>query len=83
VADAINGEDEDKPETLKIKKIIFGDYIINTWYAAPYPEEYTRNPTLNICEFCMKYLKSDYVAKRHKVRKHVFILERRLNNTII
>ncbi|MDA4132343.1 MAG: hypothetical protein OK454_04360, partial [Thaumarchaeota archaeon] len=41
---------------------------IDTWYAAPYPEEYSRNRVLYICEFCLKYMNSDYVAWRHKLK---------------
>jgi histone acetyltransferase SAS3 len=52
----------------KIKCINFGGYEIDTWNAAPYPEEYSRNRMLYICEFCLKYMNSDYVAWRHKVR---------------
>jgi histone acetyltransferase SAS3 len=52
----------------KIQCINFGGYEIDTWYAAPYPEEYSRNRVLYICEFCLKYMNSDYVAWRHKVR---------------
>jgi len=51
----------------KIKCISFGGYEIDTWHAAPYPEEYSRNRTLYICEFCLKYMNSDFVAWRHKV----------------
>jgi histone acetyltransferase SAS3 len=51
----------------KIKCINFGGYEIDTWNAAPYPEEYSRNKILYICEFCLKYMNSDYVAWRHKV----------------
>jgi len=51
----------------KIKCINFGGYEIDTWHAAPYPEEYSRNRVLYICEFCLKYMNSDYVAWRHKV----------------
>jgi len=51
----------------KIKCISFGQYEIDTWHAAPYPEEYSRNRVLYICEFCLKYLNSDFVAWRHKV----------------
>ena len=50
----------------KIKCINFGGYEIDTWNAAPYPEEYSRNRMLYICEFCLKYMNSDYVAWRHK-----------------
>ena len=51
----------------KIKCINFSGYEIDTWHAAPYPEEYTRNRVLYICEFCLKYMNSDFVAWRHKV----------------
>jgi histone acetyltransferase SAS3 len=52
----------------KIKCINFGGWEIDTWHAAPYPEEYSKNRVLYICEFCLKYMNSDYVAWRHKVR---------------
>ncbi|KAJ5662779.1 hypothetical protein N7462_011705 [Penicillium macrosclerotiorum] len=52
----------------KIKYINFGGHEIETWYAAPYPEEYSRNRVLYICEFCLKYMNSDYVAWRHKLK---------------
>lgn len=52
----------------KIKYINFGGYEIETWYAAPYPEEYSRNKVLHICEFCLKYMNSDFVAWRHRLK---------------
>ena len=52
----------------KIKCINFGGYEIETWYAAPYPEEYSRNRVLYICEFCLKYMSSEYIAWRHKLK---------------
>lgn len=52
----------------KIKCVNFGGYEIDTWHAAPYPEEYSRNRVLYICEFCLKYMNSDYVAWRHKLK---------------
>lgn len=53
----------------KIKTIRFGIYDIDTWYAAPYPEEYAQVPDgrLWLCEFCLKYMKSGFVAGRHRV----------------
>jgi histone acetyltransferase SAS3 len=51
----------------KIKCINFGGWEVDTWHAAPYPEEYSKNRVLYICEFCLKYMSSDYVAWRHKV----------------
>ncbi len=54
----------------KIKTIRFGVYDIDTWYSAPYPEEYQHVPDgrLWLCEFCLKYMKSGFVAGRHRVR---------------
>lgn len=52
----------------QIECIEFGGWEIDTWYAAPYPAEYSRNHVLYICEFCLKYMNSDYVAWRHKLK---------------
>lgn len=52
----------------KIKCIQFGRFIIDTFYAAPYPEEYNHESRLFICEFCLKYLPSESVAYRHKLK---------------
>ncbi|KAH7342957.1 putative histone acetyltransferase mst2 [Rhexocercosporidium sp. MPI-PUGE-AT-0058] len=52
----------------QIEYIEFGQYQIDIWYAAPYPEEYSRNKALFICEFCLKYMESDIVAWRHKTK---------------
>ncbi|KAI4250242.1 MAG: hypothetical protein LQ352_005414 [Teloschistes flavicans] len=72
---ASEGETENKGRSQKvsgppskIKCVNFGGYEIETWYAAPYPEEYSRNRVLFICEFCLKYMNSDYVAWRHKLK---------------
>ena len=56
----------------KIKCVNFGGWEIDTWHAAPYPEEYSKNRVLYICEFCLKYMNSDYVAWRHKVSILIF-----------
>lgn len=60
--------EEKKP--LRIQQIRFGDYNINTWYDAPFPEEYNNLPDgrMWICEFCLKYMKSDFSELRHRVR---------------
>ncbi|KAF4975802.1 hypothetical protein FZEAL_7462 [Fusarium zealandicum] len=52
----------------QIECIEFGGWEIDTWYAAPYPAEYSMNRVLYICEFCLKYMNSDYVAWRHKLK---------------
>lgn len=53
----------------KISKIRFGVFDIDTWYSAPYPEEYQHVPDgrLWLCEFCLKYMKTGFVAGRHRV----------------
>lgn len=55
---------------VNIEAIRFGEYEIKTWYQAPFPEEYSRIPDgrLWICEFCLKYMKSEFQAGRHRVR---------------
>lgn len=49
----------------RIPKIQIGAYEIDTWFAAPYPEEFTRIPKLYLCEYCLKYSKSDFSMNRH------------------
>eukprot|EP00842_Homolaphlyctis_polyrhiza_P006872 jgi/Hompol1/774/HPOL_002572-RA len=49
----------------RIPKIRFGQWEIDTWYAAPYPEEYNSVPMLYLCEFCLKYMKSEFTLLRH------------------
>ncbi|KAJ9101105.1 hypothetical protein QFC21_003323 [Naganishia friedmannii] len=53
----------------KIKAIRIGKFDIDTWYSAPYPEEYSRVPNgrLWLCEYCLKYMKSGFVAGRHQI----------------
>ncbi|KAI8377070.1 acyl-CoA N-acyltransferase [Choanephora cucurbitarum] len=51
-----------------IRKIHIGSHFIDVWYLAPYPEEYSRVETLYLCEFCLKYMKSEFIAYRHKLK---------------
>lgn len=51
----------------KVRAINFGNYRVKTHYASPYPEEYSRQSVLCICEFCLKYMSGDWVAWRHRV----------------
>ncbi|KAI9777609.1 MAG: hypothetical protein M1839_008663 [Geoglossum umbratile] len=73
-ASGLNGDSNDHGShkvsgpASKIQCVNFGGYEIDTWYAAPYPEEYSRNRVLYICEFCLKYMNSEYVAWRHKLK---------------
>ncbi|KAI5119834.1 hypothetical protein M0805_008400 [Coniferiporia weirii] len=55
---------------LRIRTIRFGPYDIQTWYDAPFPEEFSNIPEgrLWICEFCLKYMKSRFGAQRHRLK---------------
>lgn len=54
---------------MRIKTIRFGQFDIDTWYDAPFPEEFSNIPEgrLWMCEFCLKYMRSGFQATRHKV----------------
>ncbi|KAG2179177.1 hypothetical protein INT43_002027, partial [Umbelopsis isabellina] len=70
----INSVDVEQPddaasrELFKVKDVHIGNYVMKSWFVAPYPEEYSQHPKLYICEYCFKYMKSDYVAERHKLK---------------
>ena len=49
------------------RSIVFGSFEIDTWYSSPYPEEFQRLRKIYICEFCLKYMKSQTVLRRHVV----------------
>eukprot|EP00063_Salmo_salar_P039666 XP_014014501.1 PREDICTED: histone acetyltransferase KAT7-like isoform X4 [Salmo salar] len=51
-----------------IKTIMFGRYELDTWYHSPYPEEYARLGRLYVCEFCLKYMKSQTILRRHMAK---------------
>ncbi|ORX47064.1 hypothetical protein DM01DRAFT_1293215 [Hesseltinella vesiculosa] len=43
------------------------------WHPAPFPQEYAHLETLFLCDLCLKYMPSSFVASRHKlhcVAKH-------------
>ena len=64
------------PNGLRIRKIRFGEFDIDTWYDAPFPEEYAAIPDgrLWMCEFCLKYMKSRFSDSRHQVCRMSFRL---------
>ena len=60
------------PNTKSPAMIEFGKYEIKTWYSAPYPQEYALQPKLYLCEFCLKYMKSRTILKRHRAKCNWF-----------
>ncbi|KAI9485339.1 MAG: acyl-CoA N-acyltransferase [Benjaminiella poitrasii] len=51
-----------------LKHVQIGSYLIDNWYLAPYPEEYSSLETIYVCEYCLKYMKSEYTNTRHKIK---------------
>ena len=52
----------------RIQTIVLGKQRINTWYMAPYPEEYNLHPVLYLCEFCLSYTSSEFKIQRHTLK---------------
>lgn len=40
---------------LRAQKLVFGKYLINTWYPSPYPQEIRNSLVLYLCEFTLQY----------------------------
>nr|WOK84104.1 acetyltransferase [Colaphellus bowringi] len=56
------------PSTKGTKYIEMGKFEMEVWYQSPYPEDYARLPKLYICEFCLRYMKSQTILERHVVK---------------
>ncbi|GEQ66810.1 hypothetical protein JCM33374_g473 [Metschnikowia sp. JCM 33374] len=53
----------------QIEKLQFREFLIDTWYSSPYPEEYASNKVLYVCEFCLKYMSSPQSYLRHQLKR--------------
>ncbi|CAO3594944.1 unnamed protein product [Absidia cylindrospora] len=51
-----------------LDKIQMGQFEVEPWYFAPYPQEYAYCDTLYICEFCLLYYASHRQLERHRQR---------------
>lgn len=49
----------------RIRQLEIGRYEMTTWYSSPYPDEYARLPKIYLCEFCLKYMKTATILRRH------------------
>ncbi|XP_026280546.1 histone acetyltransferase KAT7 isoform X1 [Frankliniella occidentalis] len=56
------------PFTKGTKYIEMGKHEMEVWYQSPYPDDYARLPKLYLCEFCLRYMKSCTILKRHAVK---------------
>lgn len=50
------------------KWVIMGKNNMEVWYQSVYPEDVQRLPKLYLCEFCLRYQKSEVGMKRHAAK---------------
>ncbi|CAG7723688.1 unnamed protein product [Allacma fusca] len=62
---ALEREHEAITKVKYIDKCQVGRFEIDTWYFSPYPEEYGKQSTLYICEFCLKYMSLEKTYRAH------------------
>lgn len=53
---------------LGTKWVIMGKNKMEVWYQSVYPEDVQRLPKLYLCEFCLRYQKSEVGMKRHAAK---------------
>lgn len=56
------------PDAKTTKYLEMGKNEMEVWYQSPYPEEFTTLPKIYLCEFCLKYMKSASVLRRHAAK---------------
>lgn len=52
----------------EIKTLHIGNYSMATRYNAPYPAEYTQSESISVCEICLKYMRNEFVSRRHRIK---------------
>lgn len=57
---------EEVARVKNINKIEMGEFLVETWYFSPYPQDYENLDVVYICEFCLKYMKSQTCLQRHR-----------------
>ncbi|GFH48383.1 histone acetyltransferase MYST1 [Chaetoceros tenuissimus] len=63
---ALEREHEEATKVKNIEKIYMGPWEVEAWYYSPYPEEYSYEEKLFVCEFCLKYCKRKQNYLKHK-----------------
>ncbi len=63
---ALEREHEEVTKVKNIERIYMGQWEVEAWYFSPYPEEYSYEERLFICEFCLKYMKKKRTYLKHK-----------------
>eukprot|EP01127_Copromyxa_protea_P024530 TRINITY_DN971_c0_g1_i2.p1 TRINITY_DN971_c0_g1~~TRINITY_DN971_c0_g1_i2.p1 ORF type:complete len:413 (-),score=68.72 TRINITY_DN971_c0_g1_i2:27-1265(-) len=64
--DELHKEHEEITKVKNINTIELGKYEVDTWYYAPYPDNFSDCSKLYMCDFCLKYMKKKRTLMRHK-----------------
>jgi len=59
-------EHEEATKVKNISKIVMGKWEVEAWYYSPYPEEYSNQSTLYVCDYCLCYMRKAKTLKKHK-----------------
>lgn len=59
-------EHEEATKVKNIAKIVMGSWEVEAWYYSPYPEEYSNESTLYVCDYCLCYMRKAKTLKQHK-----------------
>ncbi|KAL2169807.1 hypothetical protein VTG60DRAFT_5626 [Thermothelomyces hinnuleus] len=51
-----------------INKVEFGRYVLFPWYFSPYPEAFSQEDCIYICEFCLSYFGNLKSFTRHRTK---------------
>lgn len=65
---ALEKEHQEITKVKNIPYIVVGKYEIETWYFSPYPEEYSGDDKMHICEYCLKYMKKHKTLVNHSYK---------------
>ncbi|RCI09001.1 hypothetical protein L249_4947 [Ophiocordyceps polyrhachis-furcata BCC 54312] len=49
-----------------ISKVQFGKYYLYPWYFSPYPESFSAEDVIHLCEFCLSYYGDPKAFQRHR-----------------
>lgn len=62
---SLEKEHDEITKVKNIHSIVLGKFEIETWYYAPYPDDYCCDDKMFICEFCLKYMKKHSTLWKH------------------
>lgn len=62
---ALEREHEETTKVKNIEKIFMGGWEVECWYYSPYPDEYTVDGKLYVCEYTLKYMRKKKTYRKH------------------